>query len=323
MVEPTVRKHTSRRGFLLLAASLSFLLTPLHPQSTAPPAIPEWQTAAGGKLSFEVASIRQSAPNAPYSGNVDLDGSDSLLRYNGGLVKTDGVLISYILFAYNVQDASQYPQLYAELPKWTQNERFIVEARPAGSPTKDQIRLMMQSLLAERFKLAIHTETRQLPMYALMLDKPGKPGPKLQPHPDDGLCTKIPDTSTPPVKSPAIPPSCQLIIFTDNPQLPHMRMNDFSLEQIAGGLETTGVVMGGLDHIPIVDQTGLTGKFDIDLNFARAPKAGRAPDPDAEPAEPGASFTEALKIQAGLKLVKQTGPVTVYVIDHIDPPSEN
>jgi uncharacterized protein (TIGR03435 family) len=47
------------------------------------------------------------------------------------------------------------------------------------------------------------------------------------------------------------------------------------------------------------------------------------PDPNAEPAEPGASFTEALKIQAGLKLVKQTGPVNVYIIDHIEPPSEN
>jgi uncharacterized protein (TIGR03435 family) len=314
----------------LPAAFLSFLLTPLaFPQSTAalppssPPSIPEWQSAAGGNLSFEVASIRPGAPNAPYSGNVDLDGSDSLLRYNGGLVKTDGVLISYILFAFNVQDASQYPVLYAELPKWAQTERYIVEARPTGSPTKDQIRLMVQSLLADRFKLAIHTETRQLPMYALLLDRPGKPGPQLKPHPDDGLCTKAPDQSAQPVKGPAIPLSCQLIIFTDNPQLPHMRMDDFSMDQIAGGLETTGTTMGGLDHIPIVDQTGLTGKFDIDLNFARAPKPNRTPDPNAEPPEPGASFTEALKTQAGLKLVKQTGPVTVYVIDHIDPPSEN
>jgi uncharacterized protein (TIGR03435 family) len=306
---------------LILAAALIALAAPLASAQTATP--PDWQTAAGGKLSFEVASVRPKDPSAPYSGNVDLEGSDYLLRYHGGLVTTDGSLINYILFAYKVQDASQYPLLLAQMPKWAQAERFYVEARPEGTPTKDQIRLMMQSLLADRFKLTLHTETRQLPLYALMLDKPGKPGPQLQPHPDDGLCTKTPDKTAPPVKSPAIPPFCELIIFTDNPQLPHMRMMDFSMDQIAGGLETTGVAMGGLDRIPMLDRTGLTGKFDIDLNFVRAPKAGRPPDPDAEPAEPGASFVEALKIQAGLKLVKQTGPVDVFVIDHIEPPSEN
>ena len=283
---------------------------------------PDWQTAAGGKLSFEAASIRPSAPNAPYSGNVDLDGSDFLLRYKGGLVKMDGVLLGYILFAHKVQDPSQYSLMYDQLPKWAQTARFIVEARPTGSPTKDQIRLMMQSLLADRFKLALHTETRQLPLYSLVLDKPGKPGPELQPHPDDGLCTKIPDKTLPLDKN-SIPPSCSLITFTVNPQLLHTRMMDYSMEQIAGGLEMIGVAVGGLDHIPILDRTGLTGTFDINLYFQRQPKPGQTPDPQSDPAEPGSSFVEALKSQAGLKLVKQTGPVTVFIIDHIEPPSEN
>lgn len=308
-----------RRPFLV--AVLIALAPQLASAQTVP--APDWQTAAGGHLSFEVASVRQSVPNAPYSGNVDLDGSDYLLRYNGGLVKMDGLLISYILFAYKVQDASQYPLLYAELPKWTQTERFIVEARPEGSPTKDQFRLMMQSLLADRFHLALHTETRQLPLYALTLDKPGKPGPQLQPHPDDGLCTRMPDKTTPPAKGSAPAPMCELIIFTDKPQLPHMRMMDYTMEQIAGGLATTGTYMGGLDHIPIVNKTGLTGKFDIDLNFLRAPKPGHPPDAEVEPEAPAPSFVDALKTQAGLKLVKQTGPVDVYVIDHIEQPSEN
>ena len=304
---------------LLLGAALIALTASASAQTTT---LPDWQTAAGGKLSFEVASVRQSAPNAPYSGNVDLEGSDYFLRYNGGLVRMDGLLVNYIAFAYKIEDTSQYPQLYAQLPKWTQTEQFFVEARPTGSPTKDQIRLMMQSLLADRFKLAIHTETRQLPLYALMLDQPGKPGPRLHPHPDDGLCTKMPDKSPPPAKN-SLPPSCSLIIFTENPQLPHMRMMGFTMEQIAGGLETVGVIAGGLDRIPILDRTGLTGKFDINLEFQRQPKAGRPPDPEAEPEEPGPSFTEALKNQAGLKLVKQIGPVDVYIIDHIEPPSEN
>ena len=304
---------------LLLGGALVALTASASAQTTT---LPDWQTAAGGKLSFEVASVRQSAPNAPYSGNVDLEGSDYFLRYNGGLVRMDGLLVNYIAFAYKIEDTSQYPQLYAQLPKWTQTEQFFVEARPTGSPTKDQIRLMMQSLLADRFKLAIHTETRQLPLYALMLDQPGKPGPRLHPHPDDGLCTKMPDKSTPTAKN-SLPPSCSLIIFTDNPQLPHMRMMDYTMEQIAGGLERVGVSRGGLDQIPVIDRTGLAGKFDINLEFQRQPKAGRPPDPEAEPEEPGPSFTEALKNQAGLKLVKQIGPVDVYIIDHIEPPSEN
>jgi uncharacterized protein (TIGR03435 family) len=305
---------------LLLGAALIALTASASSQTPNPP---DWQTAAGGKLRFDVASVRQSAPNAPYAGNVDLEGSDYFVRYHGGLVTTDGSLISYIAFAYKIQDASNYPLLQAQLPKWAETEQLYVEARPEGTPTKDQIRLMMQSLLADRFKLAIHTETRQLPMYALMLDKPGKPGPQLLPHPDDGLCTKMPDKSPPPARNAPPAPWCALIVFTDNPQLPHMRMMDFTMEQIAGGLETVGVAAGGLDRIPILDRTGLTGKFDINLEFQRQPKPGQPPTPESEPAEPGPSFVEALKTQAGLKLVKQIGPVDVYIIDHVEPPSEN
>jgi uncharacterized protein (TIGR03435 family) len=83
------------------------------------------------------------------------------------------------------------------------------------------------------------------------------------------------------------------------------------------------VAAGGLDRIPILDRTGLTGKFDINLEFQRQPKPGQPPTPESEPAEPGPSFVEALKTQAGLKLVKQIGPVDVYIIDHVEPPSEN
>jgi uncharacterized protein (TIGR03435 family) len=304
------------RRILVLAAALNSLAA-----TAQTPATPDWQAAAGGKLSFEVASIRQSAPNAPYTGNVDLDGSDFLLRYHGGLVTTDGSLLSYILFAYKFQDTSQYSALSAQLPKWAQTGQFIVEARPEGSPTKDQIRLMMQSLLADRFKLAIHTESRQLPMYALALDRPGKPGPELEPHPDDGLCTKLPD-KTPPLDKNSLPPSCGLFTFTENTQL-HMRMMDFTMEQIAGGLESIGAAVGGLDRIPILDRTGLTGKFDINLKFKRQPKPGQPPDPQSQPEEPGPSFVDALRTQAGLKLIRQTGPVDVLVIDHVEAPSPN
>lgn len=306
----------SLRRTLILAAALAPFAASAQTTSS-----PDGQSARD-KLSFDVASVRQSAPGATYVANVDLDSTDYFVRYHGGLVTTDGLLIHYILFAYKIQNLSQYQVIYAQLPKWAQTERFIVEARPEGSPTKDQIRLMMQSLLTDRFKLAVHTESRQLPMYALMLDRPSRPGPELEPTRDDGLCTKVPDKTPPPDKN-SLPPYCGLITFTDNPQLPHMRMMDYTMEQIAGGLETVGTAAGELDQIPILDRTGLTGRFDINVKFTRRPKVSQSTDPQSQPEEPGPSFVEALRIQAGLKLVKQIGPVEVLVIDHIEPPSDN
>jgi len=76
------------------------------------------------------------------------------------------------------------------LPKWLATERFAIEARVdgEGNPTKDQMRLMMQSLLADRFKLAVHFETEEVPVFALTLLKPGKLGPKLRLHADGPPC---------------------------------------------------------------------------------------------------------------------------------------
>lgn len=67
-------------------------------------------------------------------------------------------------------------------------DRFDIQARAEGNPGKDQMRLMMRSLLADRFKLAIHHETRQVPAFAIVLVKPGKTGPQLQLHPNDAPC---------------------------------------------------------------------------------------------------------------------------------------
>jgi uncharacterized protein (TIGR03435 family) len=282
----------------------------------------DWQTAAGGKMAFEVASIRPSAPNSPHTGNVDLDASD-YFRYTGGVVSANGLLVNYLIFAYKVVDASQYPLLQGQLPKWAQTAEYRVEARPAGKPTKDQIRLMMQTLLADRFKLALHMETRQLPVYALVLDKPGKTGPQLQPDPDSGVCTVVPDASKPAVHGSAFPRYCGLMFLTENDGLRHMKIASWTMEQIAGALSTTGASMGGLDPRPMLDQTGLSGKFDISLDFLRESKSPQPTAAGSEPEAPGATFTEALKNQAGLKLLKQTGPVNVLVVDHVEMPSEN
>jgi uncharacterized protein (TIGR03435 family) len=271
--------------------------------------------AAGSKMAFDIASVRQSSPDAPFKENVSLDALDAFPP-NGGLFTANSGLPSYIIFAYKIVDTSQYSSLTAQLPKWAQTNKFTIEARADSSPSKDQMRLMMQSLLEDRFKLAVHVESRHLPVYALVLDKPGKLGPQLKPHPGEVLC---PTTPSPHPSGPAPAPFCNVLqMWPVNSQW-HARMMALTMEQIADHLVTPiGAGWGGLDHRPALDQTGLSGRFDFDIEFTPQQRIA-----DAQPDAFGPTFTEALKNQLGLKLVKQTGSVNVFVIDHIEMPSPN
>jgi bla regulator protein blaR1 len=278
---------------------------------------PDWQTAAGGKFSFEVASVRPSNPNAPTNINFDFDYTD-YFSYSGGLITANLPLLDYLIFAYKIPltNETQAATLIAQLPKWAETEQFTIEARPQGTPTKDQLRLMMQSLLTDRFKLAVHTETRQLPIYALQLDKPATPGPQLKPHTTAPLC--IADPSQPePTRQQIIDhhPSCGESFWGVNNQM-HIRLMDLTMAQIAMSLSPLAPFMGGLDRRPVLDQTGLPGRYNLNFEFLRD---SPTPPPEAS----GPTFTQALKQQAGLKLVKQTGPVQILVIDHLERPTEN
>jgi len=280
------------------------------------------QAATGERMLFEVASIRQDPPGRYIPSDLPLSADDYYV-HTGGLVSAHASLINYIIFAYRITDSSQYPLLMAQLPKWAQTISFGIEARAEGSPTKDQMRAMMRALLEDRFKLSIHMETRQLPYYALTLDKPGQTGPGLQPHPDDGLCTaRNPDKneSRPPGKEPR--PYCQPVIMNEN-GLAHLFIMPFTMEQIAGNLGSLGAMLGGIDALPVVDQTGLSGRYDFNIKFLRAPKGPPPANADAEPALPAPNFIDALRIQAGLRLIKSRGPVNVFVIDHVEQPTEN
>jgi uncharacterized protein (TIGR03435 family) len=138
-------------GILILWFSASLL--------EAQSATPQWQLDAGTKLSFEVASIRPASPDARDSSNLDLDPSD-YFRYNGGPITASGSLINYIIFAYKIQDRSAGDLIYKELPAWAQQE-YVLRATTESKSSKDQLRLMVQSLLADRFHLKLHTELRE------------------------------------------------------------------------------------------------------------------------------------------------------------------
>jgi len=145
----------------------------LTAQSSNPP---DWQTAAGGTATFEVASVKPMAYELRHTPNFPLDNRNGFVP--GGRFSAAFPLWAYITFAYKLPPAQQVP---AGLPGWVNNwdnALYGIEARTPSSSTKDQMRLMMQALLADRFKLAVHFETREVPVFALTLIKPGQTGPK-------------------------------------------------------------------------------------------------------------------------------------------------
>jgi len=317
---------------ILGCACVCFLLvitapSPIRAQSSESDAA-SWEKAAGGKMSFEVASVKEnksgvSASNRPTS-NIPLD-TQNLYAPTGGLFSaTNFPLLEYMRFAYKLTP-EQSQALYSQVP-WANTNRWDIQGRASGNPTKDQMRLMMQTLLADRFKLALHFETRQLPVFALVLNKTGKFGPQLRPHADDPPCS----TAPPP------PTSAGGFQATDAGGFPELCGGFLPLQPTAPGRFRAGArdvpmamfamlfssPLTGVDR-PILDRTGLTGKFDLIIEFAPQPKLTQAPDASSQSADTGSTFLEALKDQLGLKLESTTGPVDTLVIDHIEEPSPN
>ena len=300
----------------------------------------DWQTAAGGKMTFEVASIKVSNPDTRLRQNFPLDPTDSFQdvrtkeRPNGRFSAISG-LTTYIRFAWKLRltNVTQLEAMTSHLPKWVSTDFFEIEARAPANATKDQMRLMMQALLAERFQLAVHFETPEVPVLAMTLVKPGKPGPGLRPHAEGPSCDG-------PASPDVYPPTCGIAgwQFADGvgrQTLSSQRKGggrDLTMADITGYLPS----WGSLER-PLIDRTGLTGKYDLTVQWkpdptniggGRAiPKMGSGPvvplAPASEPDGDGPSFIQALHDQLGLRLVSIRAPIEMLVIDHVERPSEN
>jgi uncharacterized protein (TIGR03435 family) len=291
----------------------------------------DWEKAAGGKMAFEAASVKRDTrdwSSVEPDINIPLDDSDTYVPTGGLYIGTNIELWSYVVFSYKL-NTNQLPILKAEAPKWVDTEHFDIQARAAGNPTKDQYRLMMQSLLADRFKLAAHFESRQMPVYALVLAKPGVTGPQLRPFPDGTPCANEPPAiagqssfSTPQPLASGFPDRCgglgQSSAFWALPDFSaavhHVGARDMTMDLIARNVAH----MANLDR-PLLDKTGLTGTFDASIEYAPAPQPGA--DTQAQSSEP--TFQQALADQLGLKIESTTGSVRVLVIDHIEEPTPN
>jgi Protein of unknown function (DUF3738) len=172
----------ARSTALALALALGLANMPVQVQAQAsteavPSAIshttPEWQTRAGGRMAFEVASIHLAKPGTFSPPSFALDPGDSAIP-PGGHFFADFPLLAYLTFAYKIWPIpEQRRALLAQMPKWAREESFVIEAKAEGNPSKDQMRLMVQSLLADRFKLTVHFERQQSPVFAVALANQG------------------------------------------------------------------------------------------------------------------------------------------------------
>jgi bla regulator protein BlaR1 len=209
-------------------------------------------------------------------------------------------------------------------PAWIDNNRYDVdgkipdavfaEIQKSQKLRREQMLLMVQSLLAERFKLVAHVETREMPIYELVV---AKSGPKLT----------LAKPAQPGDDAPPPPPAPGAM-----PKPGDMRQGLMVLPKTRNVMEMTakGQTLDALAQmpffglgVPVVNKTGLTARYDFTLDWTPDPGAAATNAADAPAEVEAPSVYTALEEQLGLKLVSTKGPVEVIVIDHIELPSEN
>jgi uncharacterized protein (TIGR03435 family) len=265
--------------------------------------------------SFEAASVKPNKSGDP---------GQFIRRQPGGRVSVTNMPVrQLIVFAYQLQPAQVIGG-----PNWMASDRFDVVAKMEGDPAPvmpgsgpDPIQLAMRTLLADRFKLAAHKETRDLDVYALVMAKPGgKPGPSLKPSTQDCSPQALQGRrGSPPPGLPG-PPGPDVPFLCGMRGTPgRLQLGGFPLSQLANGLQ-------GLAGRMIIDRTGLSGNWDAELTFmpeGRGLPPG-APPPGVElpPIDPNApTLFTALQEQLGLKLESTKAPVEVLVIDSVQQPT--
>lgn len=276
-------------------------------------------TTSDATTAFEIASVRLSAPNTPLRTNFGLDSFEDSGHLNG-IFRANTNLKSYIEFAFGLLDFhEQEESLRRTMPSWAFTNPLAIDARAEGNPTKDEVRRMVRTLLEERLRLKTHDEVKQLPVYELVLAAPGRFGAGLQVHRSENNCLQ----RTTPNLGPAskTKPStlyCGDTAWQENDLL-HLKTVNVSFKHFAELLTSLGALQGDTEHQLILDGTGLSERYDIELVFRFRANARVDAGPDAG----GQTAIEAMRTQLGLKLVKRTEPVKLLVIDHVEKPTEN
>ena len=305
MNERRARNLEFSRRLLRVAGSLAiFASNVLGQTNAAPGGVVSAGVAADVKVpAFDVVSIK---PNKSDSGMVRI------------MAKPDGYAASNVSLKMLIQNAYGIREdLISGAPSWADSARFDIDAKVAGSDvdalkklSPEQRRLVLRPLLADRFKLKIHTETKQLPVYELVAPKGGS---KLKE-------ATAGDTYANGIKG-----------FDGVGRGGMMRVGRGQLTAQAVPMTSLANMLSQQLQRTVLDKTGLTGKYDLELNWTpdqgsdpmfKGPE-GSPPRGDAAPDSSGPSIFTALQEQLGLKLQSAKGPVETLVIDHVEMPSEN
>jgi uncharacterized protein (TIGR03435 family) len=293
----------------------------------------------------------QDAPT-PYVASVKKsgDGFGAQMRIAPGMISARGVPVRLLMRQAfgQLQDF----QLVGG-PDWINSDRFDIEAKIEGGGLMSPqiVQSVLRQILEERFALKTHRETRELPIYALVLSRSdGRLGPNLKPTSDEcaamisqrgrgpapgpdgrggvavGRGGPPPDGRGGPGRAGGPPPTLDF----DAPPVCGRRGGGFGRLRAGGTtMADFAAMISGTAQRVVVDKTGLTGYYDISLTYTPAnDQLPQGPPPPGAPAPPpidpdGPTFFTAIQEQLGLKLDNQRGPVEVVVIDSIQPPTEN
>jgi uncharacterized protein (TIGR03435 family) len=296
------------------------------------------QAPAQKKLEYEVVSVKPHLDN-------DFRIMINLGQGDGGRLNLSGVPIALLIQLAYTSGAMGGPlgsnANLTGLSGWAQTDRFDIEGRPEAGfrPTIEQTREMIRSLLEDRFALKLHKETKDGPVFALVV---AKDGPKMKLSADQtplappgapprGDGARAPDGSVPPPPPPPPGPNFNPQTATLNSMPRGMMMNG------PGLLRGTSQNMASLARLlsnpagrQVIDKTGLTGLYDVELKFAPTGPPAGLPGvplppgvtlPEADPSAP--SIFTAVQEQLGLKLESSKAPIESIVVEHVEKPTAN
>lgn len=249
--------------------------------------------------SFEVVSIKVNASADENFGFT--------LKPGGMMVATNVTARQIVTFAYSMQNSR-----VEDGPAWLDSVRFDITAKAAGPATQEQMLPMMRALLADRFRLEIHRDARDTPVFALVRARAdGRLGPQLRPSAtldcDAALAAQA--------RGAAIAASDGRPICGGRTRAGVITAGAVSMEELARNMSRLAGRM-------IIDRTGLPGRYDFDLKFTPEGDLTATPAARNELGAPPSLFV-ALEEQLGLKLESQRAPVEVVVIDSIQRPVED
>jgi uncharacterized protein (TIGR03435 family) len=260
--------------------------------------------APAPRPTFEVASVKPNTSGAPMVSVRTLPG--------GGFQAINQTLRGLIQFAYGLRAF----QLTG--PSWIDDARFDVTATAGRMPMPGELQLMLRALLADRFKLVVRNETRESPVYNLVLTRnDGRLGPGLRPADASNCRQAVPGQPVPLAQGPGqLPPCGSMGGGRGGP----FTARSVTLDQLAANFSNQ------VDR-PVINRTGLTGLFDVTLEFSGGRGGGGLGPLPPQPGEPPPPpddrpvLSTAIQDQLGLRFENARGPVEFTVIETVSPPT--